>query len=324
VTVWSLVILSALAGGIAVAWAGNGMSSGLSEDQNPIAGLTFYTNPESGAAVASRHSAPGSAGYSAVTRLAAVPAAIWLTPEKFPTRLVGAYVSQVLAAARTIAQTPIFVVYGIPNRDCGNQSAGGLSPAEYPLWIQSIANALSTAPSIVILEPDSLALTEKCHNADERVAEISHDVSILGKTPAIIYLDAGHSAWMSPDEISVLLTRVGVSSVRGFATNVANYNTLAEEVAFGEAVSALTGGAYFVVDTGRNGNGAVSGTGETWCNPSGRKLGLEPAAQTSQGHHDANLWIKPPGESDGRCNGGPIAGAWWNTRALELLTNSRW
>jgi endoglucanase len=31
-----------------------------------------------------------------------------------------------------------------------------------------------------------------------------------------------------------------------------------------------------------------------------------------------NLWIKPPGESDGPCNGGPAAGAWWPDAAIEL------
>ena len=33
---------------------------------------------------------------------------------------------------------------------------------------------------------------------------------------------------------------------------------------------------------------------------------------------DTNLWIKPPGESDGPCNGGPAAGVWWPAAAREL------
>ena len=33
---------------------------------------------------------------------------------------------------------------------------------------------------------------------------------------------------------------------------------------------------------------------------------------------DAELWVKAPGESDGPCNGGPQAGAWWASYALGL------
>jgi endoglucanase len=34
---------------------------------------------------------------------------------------------------------------------------------------------------------------------------------------------------------------------------------------------------------------------------------------------DAYLWVKAPGESDGSCNGGPYAGAWWPAYALRLM-----
>ena len=34
---------------------------------------------------------------------------------------------------------------------------------------------------------------------------------------------------------------------------------------------------------------------------------------------DAYLWVKAPGESDGTCNGGPYAGAWWPDYALRLM-----
>lgn len=41
-------------------------------------------------------------------------------------------------------------------------------------------------------------------------------------------------------------------------------------------------------------------------------------AATADPLADAYLWIKPPGESDGACNGGPEAGAWWPEYALGL------
>lgn len=36
---------------------------------------------------------------------------------------------------------------------------------------------------------------------------------------------------------------------------------------------------------------------------------------------DAFLWVKPPGESDGTCNGGPPAGKFWLDYALGLIRN---
>ena len=43
---------------------------------------------------------------------------------------------------------------------------------------------------------------------------------------------------------------------------------------------------------------------------------------TSYKYCDAYLWIKIPGESDGKCNGGPKAGRFWGEQAEELVKNS--
>ena len=43
-----------------------------------------------------------------------------------------------------------------------------------------------------------------------------------------------------------------------------------------------------------------------------------PTASTGDPNADAFLWIKHPGESDGACNGGPVAGTWWADYALGL------
>ncbi|RKN54957.1 endoglucanase, partial [Streptomyces klenkii] len=82
--------------------------------------------------------------------------------------------------------------------------------------------------------------------------------------------------------------------------------------------SELLGGAHFVIDTSRNGNGPYEGTDEPWCNPPGRALGDAPTAGTGDPLVDAYLWIKRPGESDGECRGGPPAGQWWPEYALAL------
>jgi endoglucanase len=53
-------------------------------------------------------------------------------------------------------------------------------------------------------------------------------------------------------------------------------------------------------------------------NPDGRALGSGPGTLTGHPLAVAYLWVKRPGESDGTCNGGPAAGAWWADYALGL------
>ncbi|MBX0300968.1 glycoside hydrolase family 6 protein [Cryobacterium sp. 1639] len=296
---------------------------GAAADTNPLAGVSFYANPASTASVAAASAAqddPDSAEAATVARIAETPAAIWLLPEKYPLATVQADVAEIADAAAAADQEAIFVIYGIPDRDCGNFSAGGLSESDYPVWVSAIATALSTRSAVVILEPDALALAQECGNVAQRVAQIQQGVAAFSTSIATVYLDAGHSDWIDATTMADLLNQAGVQEVRGFATNVSNYNSDAEEQRFGEAVSALTGDAHFIVDSSRNGNGS---NGE-WCNPTGRAIGQAPAASTDNGPRDAYLWVKLPGESDGTCNGGPAAGEWWNERALQLAASAGW
>ncbi|MFC5929205.1 cellobiohydrolase [Cryobacterium melibiosiphilum] len=320
--------------------------------ENPLSGRSFFTSPDSDAAAAADDAAASGADSgaadaatpapsaqpdtsaaeaAALTRLAAQPTATWILPERHPLATVQADVSAIVTAAQAEGALPVIVIYGIPNRDCGNYSAGGLSDADYPVWVDAIAAALVAQPSVVIVEPDALALTTGtagagCANgtADTTIGHVRATVDALAGTLATVYIDGGHSNWVKPAVMAALLDRAGIDSARGFATNVSNYNADAAERAYGDAVSKRVGGAHYVVDTSRNGNGNGS-TGE-WCNPTGRALGAVPGAVTGSTStaHDANLWIKPPGESDGLCNGGPAAGQWWPERALELAQNAGW
>lgn len=96
--------------------------------------------------------------------------------------------------------------------------------------------------------------------------------------------------------------------------------------------------AHFVMDTSRNGQGPWTPPSgkysdpEVWCNPPGRGLGDRPTTNTGYDLLDAKLWIKIPGESDGRCYRGtdgptdpergiinPPAGAWFKEQAAELI-----
>ena len=119
------------------------------------------------------------------------------------------------------------------------------------------------------------------------------------------------------------LNQVGVDHARGFSLNTANFFTTDEETGYGEAISGLTNGSNYVIDTGRNGAGPVEGDPLYWCNPAGRALGALPTTATAGPHADAYLWVKRPGESDGSCGRGePGAGRFVNQYAIELARNA--
>ena len=115
----------------------------------------------------------------------------------------------------------------------------------------------------------------------------------------------------------------GVDRARGFSLNITNYYTTEEEIGYGETISALTGGAHYVIDTSRNGAGPLPDAPLSWCNPDGRALGVAPTTATAGAHADAYLWLKRVGESDGSCDrGDPPAGRFINEFAIELVRNA--
>jgi endoglucanase len=291
----------------------------------PAVGTTIVAPDESKAAQwAADANTQSEDELAAASYLSTQPTAYWLTPELDPVDKVWDRVAHLAAEARDQDAALAVVIYGLPGRDCGNHSAGGLDPAGYIEWTEQIGLALRNAQDlqkIVILEPDSLALAPSCGNIDERVEQLSGAVDRLTGIGTWIYLDGGHSDWLPAEQMAGLIEQVGVlDRIRGFATNVSNYQTTAEEFTYAHEVSELLGGdAHALVDTSRNGAGPA---GSEWCNPPGRLVG-EPGGSFGDDVVDTNLWIKPPGESDGSCNGGPDAGVWWPAGAAELTREVR-
>lgn len=264
----------------------------------------------------------GTDAHAATTYLAQQPTAYWITPEVDPIEDVAARTQNLLAEARNAGRPLAIVIYGLPERDCSaGLSGGGLyDDAQYDEWTTIIGNVLRTAPDvqkIVILEPDSLALAPECGNVQERTNQLREAIGRLDSTNTWIYVDGGHSTWLSIDMMASLINGLGMNDViRGFATNVSNYNDTVYEFDYSHRLSEATGGLNALIDTSRNGAGS---NGE-WCNPPGRLIGA-PGGTYGDDVVDTNLWIKPPGESDGTCNGGPVAGAWWPEAAVELTRN---
>jgi endoglucanase len=188
------------------------------------------------------------------------------------------------------------------------------SSAAYLQWVQAVAAGIGSATAVVVVEPDALA--QLCGDAAERMRLLSAAVSSLEQNAGTYtYLDAGHANWVAAATMAERLRASGAAEADGFALNVSNFGTTTSNVAYGQQVSSLLGGAHFVVDTGRNGNGP----GDDWCNPPGRAVGERPTGTTGHARVDAYLWVKTPGESDGTCNGGPAAGVFWPDYAIALV-----
>lgn len=263
--------------------------------------------------------APAGPDRDILTRLAEVPTAVWLTPEEMPPQRVGQQVSRILAEASTREQVAVLVVYGIPERDCiAGHSRGGLEAEDYLAWVGEIADAANDS-AVFILEPDALVSAPECDLVDERTSLLA-EAGLLLSARSATYLDAGHSDWLDVPTTVGLLQQAGVTQLHGFSIGVAGYGHVDTEKAYAQQVAAQLSGAAYVIDTSRSGNGAV----DDWCNPPWRALGPEPTAVDDGTWLDALLWVKPPGESDGPCHGGPPAGEFWPERALQLARTAGW
>lgn len=178
----------------------------------------------------------------------------------------------------------------------------------------------------MVLEPDALA-DLKCLSSSEAAARQKllayATAQFRAKAPnAYVYLDAGHSTYVTATTMARRLKAAGVTDVRGFALNVSNYHTTAEETAYAAKVNKAlaTQGVStrrYVIDTSRNGKG----TNGEWCNPAGRKLGVTSriTKNATVKQPEARLWIKAPGESDGNC--GTAAGSSAGTFDPQLAYN---
>ena len=257
--------------------------------------------------------------------------AFWATDdEATDTDSVRASVRDYVSRANAADAIPLVTVYGIPGRDCGEFSSGGLpDAASYRAWVDQIALGLSRRHAVVVLEPDAVASMGSCPGSDpvERQGLLRYAARQLTASGAWVYVDAGHSRWRSADDTARLLKRSGVASARGFVANVSNFRPTREVKAW--AADVLAGlrdrgvtGRHYVVDTSRNGARPAPDPAD-WCNPVSARLGRHPKL-VFDGPLDGYAWVKNPGESDGhstddQCHGGPDAGVFWPEGARRLL-----
>jgi cellulose 1,4-beta-cellobiosidase len=384
VIVASVLVLLSACGGSSRGSRSGGQNIDDQGRANPFYGVRYYVNPDYVEKVEAAAAKATPADAALMRRVKAYPTAIWLDSiEKAGTigkYLDGAKQEQLRTGQPTLT---VFVVYDLPNRDCSAKaSAGELKVAENgearykaefidPIAAQFKAHA--DQPIAVILEPDSLAnLATNLGNPqcaasqDAYMLSVAYAISQLSLPNVSVYLDAAHAGWLGWDNnrsrIVEIFKRVmklagGYHKVRGFATNVSNFNTLTgrdgkklepsdpcpDEISYVHRLGdtlARHGVKHkkFVIDTARNGKGGLRRKWGSWCNVKGTGLGERPGV-TDDSAVDAYFWVKPPGESDGvsdpkaprydaSCSspdsaaGAPQAGAWFESYFLELVRNA--
>ena len=240
---------------------------------------------------------------------------------------------RLIVAAKRQGSAPLFTVMRAVSDRCGlGYTAGGpAEDARTRSWYRRLARTLGHARVVLLFEPDSLG-TIDCHarsRRDDRLRLLRYGVDALARNPnATIYLEGGASDWEPARRTARQLRAIGIAKVRGFMLNATHQDWTRANIRHGLAISRMTGGKHFVINTAENGRGPVhyrlaNGRRITvWCNPGLRGLGPPPTTITSNAMVDAYLWINRPGYAQG-CQGRKIA--WYAPRALAYARHAtRW
>jgi cellulose 1,4-beta-cellobiosidase len=350
---------------------------------NPFLNAGFYVDPHFSDKVSqSQRLEPElSAALDIVKRQ---PTALWLDRiaaiSSLPNWLDAALTQ---AKDERIATVPVIVVYNLPNRDCAAKASSGELHIEEDgerryraEYIDQIALHLSNHSDqkvAIVLEPDSLPNlvsnmgVPKCAiSKDVYMHSVAYAIAKLSLPNVSIYLDAAHAGWLGWEAnqtkmmavvMEVLRLAGGRERIRGFATNVANFNALegnwgnelepsnpaANELAYVRSLAKTAANAGlvnpgFLIDTSRNGRANTRTRWGNWCNIKGAGLGERPSVAPTE-LVDAYFWVKPPGESDGTSDptadrfdencaspdaspGAPEAGQWFHDYLVELVRNA--
>ena len=154
--------------------------------------------------------------------------------------------------------------------------------------VDEFANGIANRPAVILLELDAIG-SSQCMQSTGALpyweGDIRYEIAKVSALPhAVVYIEGGYSDAEGPSYTARVLKAVGVRRIRGFFTNDTHFEWTINEIHWGEAVSKLTGGAHFVVNTGENGRGPLLNADpvtqgvEDLCNPPARGLGPRPTA----------------------------------------------
>ena len=237
-------------------------------------------------------------------------------------------------------KTPIVVLYGIPERDCGSFSKGGHpNGASYKAWIDRVSAIIGQRRAVVIIEPDAINYCGHPKGSakyNERAELLRYAAEKLNKNNPNVasYIHAGNSGLVTqnPEAVANAIIDGGLKYMRGFALNVSGLGGTAEEQAGAEkfvAYLATKGfkNVRYVIDTGRSGINRPkhqnANAPYNSCNNFNAALGPRSTTKTTGAHADAYLWINGGGGSDGECNmGAPAAGQPYPEYTRALVNNA--
>jgi endoglucanase len=298
-------------------------TTGTTSGTYPLAGDKFYVSAYSQSSSQVNDSCAAFNPGAQISKIANVAQGVWFNGDA----TVQSEVQGAMGLAATQTAVPILVAYNIPNRDCGGDSSGGAtSDSAYQQWITEFAQGIGQAKAAVILEPDAVSQMNDSGcltgaQVSDRESLLSFAVSTIASLApnASVYIDAGHGDDNIPAAtIASQLSASGVGNAAGFALNVANYVSTADNTSYGQQISSLINNKHFIIDTSRNGTATANGV---WCNPPNQGAGT-PTEGFSSGVIDGYLWVQNPGTSDGACGGMSGAGQFDLQQACSLAANA--
>ena len=109
-----------------------------------------------------------------------------------------AQVADAVTQAAAAGQTLVVQVYNIPHRDIGGGYSAGGAPtaAAYRKFTHRLAQALTGTPTVVVLEPDSVAQIDQLTPADQKTRYgLLNDAvdQFTAVKHAAVYLDGANS-----------------------------------------------------------------------------------------------------------------------------------
>ena len=280
--------------------------------QHPLHGARLYLDSSEASRWATAHRADW------LTPITRTPQARWLNSPQDLAALAG-----LVRRARQDKAMLVLVAYYLPNRGCTSYRDGAPTAADYQAWIDRLIARLGHERAVVIMEPDAVAAD--CFDAS-RAAILTAAVGKLVGAGQYVYLDAGHSGWRGSGEMAARLIASGINRAEGFTVNVANRQTTQTSYRWGRELADLIGNRDFIIDTSRNGLGPPTddaSRSDEWCNPPRQALGQRPTTNPKLPGLAALLWIKRPGESDGKC-GGESSYSFAPRQARNLIHNASW
>jgi hypothetical protein len=311
--------------GAAPAWAGTA-NGGLRHAPrgNPLAGLRWgvYQGPID--SVWPAYAAAHGRNRQLLGRIALQPRAVWDGPWDGSPERTAQQVIQDSTQGGPDVLTQVAIFRLAPWETCSG-SWSRANQAGFKAWVRSYAAGIGSARVALILQPDLPFALCIASGVPEQL--ISYAANVFNALPhTTVYIDAGSYAWYQPAQVARMLERSGIWHSRGFALNVTQYGSTAEELHWGAQINRALGAAgardkHFVINTDENGTpylagqipggGAASNYTPRCSYPSQRlcqRLGIPPTTNVASGRWglsgadrriaasqvDAYMWLGRP------------------------------